>query len=143
LKSKKKDIDSLLAFLLVKKITTPINNMNAYKLKLIDAQGKILKTPQTEQELEAFTLLDRVVLKIKNLLGSRVVALNSFIYTQTQNNDLYNNLMVLGSVNQRAEIKRLGNTLRQFHESVDIKNDGELVDALLTESFLREFEESI
>jgi hypothetical protein len=142
MKSKRSNIDSILAFILIKKLVSNITTWEAYKLKLIDAQGKILKLPETDHEKESFSFLDQVVIKIKNLLGSRITSLNSFIYTQTMSqsvNSLYNNLIVLGTPNMRAELKVLGNTLKRINESTTIEN---LVYCLLENEILEEFEKN-
>jgi hypothetical protein len=105
--SQQEDIDSILTFILLKKICTPIVKLEAYKLGLINSSGKIIREPVTEEEKVALTLLDKLVLKLRRLLGSKTTALNTFLYMQILSNNFYNKLAVKGTVAQRAEIMRI------------------------------------
>jgi hypothetical protein len=56
---------------ILKKLTTPFNKTDAYRLKIIDAQGNILRkrhTLRTTDEQNASTMLDTLVWKLKRLL---------------------------------------------------------------------------
>ena len=60
------------AFFFIKKMATPFEKTQAYKLGIIDKKGKVLKKMgdlETEQEKKAYTLLDRVIWNIKKLMG--------------------------------------------------------------------------
>lgn len=65
-------IDALIVLRFLKKLTTPFEKMEAFKLGIIDASGNVLRKRKTlgkEKELEAFTLLDRVVINLKKILS--------------------------------------------------------------------------
>jgi len=60
------------AFFFIKKMATPFEKTQAYKLGIIDKKGKVLKKMgdlETEQEKRAYTLLDRVIWNIKKLMS--------------------------------------------------------------------------
>jgi len=51
--------------------------------------------------------LDKIVFKIKRLLGTNLMPLYNYIYLQTVNNSVYNSIAVIGSPSQKYEIKRI------------------------------------
>ncbi len=61
-------VDGVLAFRIVQLLTTPFEDLDAYRLGLIDDEGKQLKKPQTEEEKRAWTLLTRVVVRVKRAM---------------------------------------------------------------------------
>jgi hypothetical protein len=131
----------MVTYLFLKKLVTPISQTAAYRLKLIDASGKIVREPENHKEEQALTLLDRMILKVKRLLGSRMSNLYNFVYLQTQGERVYNNLLVMGSVQQRAEVRRLANDIRRLQEQHQISSDD--VARILLEADLTEEAEDI
>tara|TARA_B100000029_G_scaffold58672_1_gene52866 strand:- start:2347 stop:2913 length:567 start_codon:yes stop_codon:yes gene_type:complete len=61
-------IDTVLAYRLLKMLATPINKSDAFKLGIINAQGKKIKEPTTSQEKEAYTILNRFIFKVQKAL---------------------------------------------------------------------------
>jgi hypothetical protein len=116
-KSKKVEIDALICYLFIKKLMTPILSMPAYRKGLIDSAGRVVKEPITKSDEESLTLLDKIVLKIKRLLGPRVASLNQFLYTQTLGLNMYNSIICMGSPTTRAEIIRVSKDLKRLMES--------------------------
>ena len=60
------------AFFFIKKMATPFEQTQAFKLGIIDKKGRVLKKMgdlETEQEKKAYTLLDRVIWNIKKLMS--------------------------------------------------------------------------
>lgn len=60
------------AYFFVKKMATPFEKTEAYKLGIIDKKGKILKPMKeltSDKERKAYTLLDRVIWNIKKLMS--------------------------------------------------------------------------
>jgi hypothetical protein len=56
---------------IIKKLTTPFEQTDAFKLGIIDKNGNVLRkrrTLKTQQEKEAYTVLDTLVFNIKKLL---------------------------------------------------------------------------
>ena len=138
-KSKKADVDSALTYLFLKKLMQPIMATPAFKAGIIDQTGKILREPD-EKGAELFTLMDRMVIQLKRLLGPRIQSLYNFLYLQTLNNNLYNNVLVMSSPMQRAEVKRVSKTMKTMMESQNMEVD-DLIYCLLTEDLLNTKEE--
>jgi len=70
-------LDAAFLTALVDRTNTPIKNLPAYKLGLIDSLGNILQEPKTKNERRALTYLDRVVLFMRKSMGGRVILLNN------------------------------------------------------------------
>ena len=49
-------------------LTTSWEDMDAYKLGLVDENGKVLKKPQTSEEKDAYNLFFRLVFNVKRLM---------------------------------------------------------------------------
>jgi len=65
-------IDNVLAFRILYMLVTPFEDTSAYKLGIIDKQGKALKKSKdlkTSAERDSYTNLDRLVFSLKKLLG--------------------------------------------------------------------------
>ena len=112
----RQNIDSVITFLFIKKLVTPIVKTPAFKLGLVSCAGKVVKEPDTEEEHMALTILDRITFKIKRLLGGKLSTLNNFLYTTTQSQDMYNKVVIRGSVDQRAEIIRITRDVKRMAE---------------------------
>lgn len=139
-RNKRSDVDALVAYLFLKKMMTPIRKMDAFKMGIVDGTGKVVRKPRTEREKQALTLLDKIILRIKRLLGNRIAKLFNFLYLQTLNNDLYNSMIVMGSVQQRAEIKRIANDINRLQESHGINNSEDMAYVLI-EEYLTQIQE--
>lgn len=62
-------VDLWIVYQLIKRLSTPFNEMDAYRLGIIDEKGKLLKSPKTRQEQDAYTLFDRTVVNLKRVMG--------------------------------------------------------------------------
>jgi len=65
--------------LLLNQLNKPFTEFQAYKLKLIDSNGNIIKEPITEQEIASLTPTVKTILKIKKYLGSKLDIINSSV----------------------------------------------------------------
>src|SRR6056300_229802 len=63
-----KAVDLYIIYQLLKRLTTPFDETDAYELGLIDERGKLIKKPQTPEEKDAYDLVDRFVFNIKRLI---------------------------------------------------------------------------
>lgn len=136
--NKKSEIDTVMSFILIKKIVTPINQTKAYKLGLVNGAGKVLREPKNDEEQESLTLLDRIVFKIKRLLNTKLLNLNNFLYLSTINNDFYSKLVIRGTIKQRAEILRITKDVKDIQEKYNI-NTEELICSLIKEELENDF----
>lgn len=117
------NLDSVITYVLIKKICTPIIKSPAYILGLVAANGKIIRRPSTEEENIAFTILDELVFFLKRQLGGKIAQLNQFMYTITSGNNFYNKLITIGSVEQRSEIIRIKKDISRLSESLGYSTD--------------------
>jgi len=65
-------VDLLITYRIVKGMTTPFDKTDAFKLGIIDKNGKVLRKAKdlnTEQEKDAYTILDRFIFNIKRIMG--------------------------------------------------------------------------
>ena len=63
-----KVVDLFIIYQLLKRLTTPFDETEAYALGLIDERGKLLKKPKTPEERDAYELTDRFVFNLKRLI---------------------------------------------------------------------------
>ena len=64
-------VDTYTVYKVIKKLTTDWDETDAYKMGIIDKQGKVLKKYKelkSFKEKEAYTILDRFVFNLKRLL---------------------------------------------------------------------------
>lgn len=64
-------VDAIIAYRILRKLATPFSETNAFKLGIIDEKGKILRKFNeltTPEEKDSYTLLDRLVWRIKRII---------------------------------------------------------------------------
>lgn len=61
-------VDLILVYQFLKRLTTPFNQTNAFKLGLIDERGNKVKSATTSEEKNAYGYFDRLVFNLKKLL---------------------------------------------------------------------------
>lgn len=61
-------VDTLVAYRILKMLATPIEQSDAFRMGIIDKDGKKIKNPQTTQELDAYSFLNRFVFKVQRAL---------------------------------------------------------------------------
>lgn len=65
-------VDNIIAFKLLKMIVTPFNETQAFKLGIIDEEGKVLKKSyklKTVEEQDAYNYLTRLIFNIKRMIN--------------------------------------------------------------------------
>jgi len=65
-------VDLYLVYRVLRQLTTPFENWDAYKTGVIDAEGNLIKKAydrRTAEEQESFTKFDLLMLKLKRVLG--------------------------------------------------------------------------
>lgn len=115
-------IDSILAFIFIKSIVTNPMTTKAFELGLIDEYGRIIKTPTTDDENNALTVLDKLGFKIRRMLGSKLSELSSFAYVKTTDAK-YQKLLSTNNVEKKALIKRVKQDLIQLSEKYELSVD--------------------
>ena len=61
--------DTFYAFRFLRLLTTPWQKMGAYKMGLIDAQGNVLRKPETSEERSKYNVFHKLVFNVKRLLN--------------------------------------------------------------------------
>ena len=103
----KRNTDALLAYLFLKRLMTPFVRTDAYKLGLINNSGRVIKNPTNDIERDALTIFDKIIFKIKRLMGGKLLNFNKFLWLATTNDDLLNRIVVNGSMEERSEVQRI------------------------------------
>jgi len=64
--------DTIIAWMIFRRLLRKATDTDAYRLKLIDNTFKILRQPKTSKEKEAMTVLDKLLFRIQHLLGPKI-----------------------------------------------------------------------
>lgn len=62
-------MDIYMAYEFVKRLTTPFEEMEAFKLGIIDKDGKNIKKATTKEEKESYTYFDKLIINLKKLMA--------------------------------------------------------------------------
>lgn len=62
-------VDTVVAYRLLRMLATPIERSDAFRLGLVDKDGKKIKEPLSQQELDAYSLLQRFIFKVQRALS--------------------------------------------------------------------------
>ena len=62
-------LNTYMVYQFVRRLVTPFTQMPAYHLGLIDDNGDFIKTPKTQEELDASTPFDILVINLKRLIA--------------------------------------------------------------------------
>lgn len=86
--------DAYVTYRILRLLATPIENSDAYKLGIIDADGKKLKNATTSSEKDAYSLLQRFVFKVQRALvkspdrnGKRLLTLAAALAILKEHNE--------------------------------------------------------
>ena len=61
-------VDTVVAYRLLRMLATPIERSDAFKLGIVNNDGEKIKEPVSQQELNAYSLLQRFVFKVQRAL---------------------------------------------------------------------------
>jgi hypothetical protein len=110
------EVDKVILYSLLKKLVTPIKKTEAFKKGLIDINGTMIKSPETDDEKEAYTVLDQFIFRLRDLMGAKLAKLYKFLYLANYDDSLIKKLVVKGDVTHRQEIKRIEKEISKFTE---------------------------
>jgi len=88
--------DLILSYKFLKKLTTPFVETTAFKLGIIDKDGKVIKSPQTSQEKDALGNFDKIVFNIKKIIErmpggkSKLASYASSLYLLREDKEMMN-----------------------------------------------------
>lgn len=100
---------------LMNELSTPIVEMKAYELGLIDERGKRLREPKTPQELSCYGPLEEYIIGLKQTLGPRLGLINNAIDVQLESAvgiDEYKKICCCTS-NIKSKFEQIGVELKQ------------------------------
>lgn len=75
-------VDAIITYRILKKLVTPFEETDAYRLGIIDAKGQRIKKEydlHTSEEKDAYTLLDRLVFRLKRIVNKVPVENKRFL----------------------------------------------------------------
>ena len=86
--------DAYVTYRILRMLSTPIENSDAYKMGIINADGKKIKNPVTPSEKDAYSLLQRFVFKVQRALvkspdrnGKRLLTLAAALAILKEHNE--------------------------------------------------------
>ena len=140
--------DTVMVYLIIKKLSKPFKEWDAYKEGLIDENGKKLKTAITFKERKAWTVFDRFIANLKKIMSkfvgkSRFAAIATSVYLLKDSQKILvnNNLLMEATedseltANLQLKIKKLMNEVQL--ESCEI--DNEMILLFMIEKNLHKF----
>ena len=87
--------DMYITYRLLRLLSTPIEQSDAYKLGIINAEGKKIKEPSTRDEKDAYTILNRFIFKVQYALakspdrmGKRLLTFAAALAILRENKDI-------------------------------------------------------
>ena len=108
-----RDIDNILVYIFLKSIITIPTKTKAYKLGLINKNGKLIRNPVTPQENEAISNLDLLMFKLRDWLKPKMSLLASINWLEGSYKDqrLQNCLLNTEMLSKHYVIQKLNNEL--------------------------------
>jgi hypothetical protein len=127
--------DKLIVYRILRMLVTPFDKTDAYRLGIIDAKGNVLKRDsqiKTQEEREAYTLLHRLVFRLKKILEKLPV----------ENKKLLSYMAAYMLVRECYEQYLEPINLEQiFIESLSYDMDTALVEQFLKEEYMKTFKQ--
>lgn len=126
-------IDTIAVYQILRKLVTPFEQMDAYRLGIIDENGNFLKSRnqlQTQQEKDAVTLLDVLVINLKRLLGnlpggkSRLASFAAALFLLRQQPKLQENNITDILFSLEENFKKTYEEIQQIYEDVPMNSSG-------------------
>ena len=123
-------VDSLIAYRILRMFSQPIKKHPAYLMGIVDADGNKLKEPSGSQELDAYTLLDKLAFKIKRALmkspdrtAKRLLTFAAAIAILRENKDVeeeneHRNILYHVQIEVHSAMKVTGCTSQVYHHMI-------------------------
>jgi hypothetical protein len=101
-------VDTYLVYKIIRALTTPFNETDAFKLELIDDKGKSLKKATTDKEKAAMTYFDRMIFNMKRLLGkvgltSKLATFAAALFLLKEDRDSYSEEDILATLQENMD----------------------------------------
>lgn len=109
------DNASVISTAVMRRLMTKHQDTQAFKYGLIDKDGNILREPETDAEAESFTSIDKLTLKLKNILGPKIGTLNTFMYASSLlDDDALANFILKKGLAKNANTKRIAKDINKI-----------------------------
>lgn len=106
------DVESAVAYIVLRKLMKNVRDTDAFKLGLIDQNYKIIRQPENEIEQGALNPLNMLIFTLKRALGPNISKLFQFLYLNNYDEDKYmDSLLVRGMIKNRSDIVKVMNDL--------------------------------
>lgn len=83
-----RSVDNVLVFVFLKGLTTIPTRTKAYKLGLIDKEGRLIKKPETKEEEDSISNLDLLMFKLRKWLQAKIQYLSTISWVKGTANDV-------------------------------------------------------
>lgn len=126
-------IDTIAVYQILRKLVTPFEQMDAYRLGIIDEDGNFLKKRadlQTQQERDAVTMLDVLVINLKRLLGklpggkSRLASFAAALYLVRENSSISESNLTNMLFTLEEDFKKTYDEVLQIYEDAPMMSSG-------------------
>ena len=128
-------IDAAIVYRILRMLVTPFKNTDAYRLGIIDEKGKILKREsqlRTTEERSAYTLLHRLVFRLKRIIEKVPLENKKFLSFAAA--------LALIRENYEKGIEPV-DLERMFLEEIKKEHDTQLVEQFLSHKYTRTFKQ--
>ena len=114
-----RSIDNVLVYIFLKNLMTAPSTTKAYKLGLIDREGKILREPKTQEENDSISNLDLFTAQLRKWMRPYMNRLSkmSWVRSMDSNYRIQNALGNSDSLSKRATVMRVNDELDRILES--------------------------
>lgn len=72
-------VDTFVTYRVLRMLTTPFEQTDAYRLGIINKEGVRVRRPQTQEERDAYSLLNRMVFRLKRIINKVPVENKNFL----------------------------------------------------------------
>ncbi len=107
------NIDNILVYIFLKTLMTIPTSTKAYKLGLINNDGKLIKNPKTKTELESISNLDLLGFKLRKWIKPYISKLSMYSWLNSSSTQRYQNRLSgpIDSMSKYYTIKRANDDL--------------------------------
>ena len=114
-----RSIDNVLVYIFLKNLMTAPSTTKAYKLGLIDKEGKLLREPKTQEENDSISNLDLFTAQLRKWMRPYMNRLSkmSWVRSMDSNYRIQNALGNAESLSKRATVMRVNDELDRILES--------------------------
>lgn len=101
---------------ILRKLLKPTTSSKAFQYGLIDSEGHQIREPKTQAEKDSITSLDKLIWKLKRMLGGRINELQLFSYLNSFPEEIEDYLNLMSSVWQRSQVMRAKVDLKKLDQ---------------------------